>query len=274
MSIAHLHTSHLHRVRAATEQLHALAAATTEADHQAQLGLIDWALVSAEFDSVIAHHESALARSAASVIQELQAVSIRHQKSIQLEQEMADLESHLVDVVPGDADRAIAAVWADHEDERATACRVILPLPPMTSVSVLRSAVDDRLDVHRRLHSASHAYREGWPVPLDKLDDMLFVAGLSREQVADDFVHTCGYYWMGTTEVLLRVLRSYRIRSPGGALAAELASAIPIAVAAGSVEVRLDPSATTSSGPDTWRSSAMRLVPGYEQSPDDDLAAL
>lgn len=274
MSLAHIHTSHVHRVRAATKQLLALASAMTEADREAQLGLIDWALVSAEFDSVIAHHESALARSAASVIRELQAVSIRHQKSIQLEQVMADLESHLVDVVPGDADRAIAAVWADHEDERATACRLILPQPPMTSLSVLRSAVDDRLDVHRRLHSASHAYREGWPVPLDQLDNMLFVAGLSREQVADELVHTCGYYWMGTTEILLRVLKSYLIRSPGLALAAEVASAIPMAVAAGNVEVRIAHSVTSSIGPDTWRHSEMRLVPVYDRSPDDDLFTL
>lgn len=274
MSLAHPHTSHLHQVRAATEQLHSLASATDEADRQAQLGLIDWALVSSEFDSVVAHHESALARCAVSVIQELQAMSIRCQKSIQLEQVMADLETYVVDAEPGDADREIAAVWADLEDERAIDCRLILPLPPMTSLSVLRSAVDERLEVHRRLHSASHAYREGWPVPLDQLDNMLLVARLSREQVEEELMYTCDHYWNGTTGVLLRVLRSYLIRSPGIELAAELASAIPMAVAAGIVEVRIAPYAATSTGPDTWRRSEIRLASAYVQSPDDDVVML
>lgn len=231
--------SYLARVRAAAEQLHALATAKTDAYRQAQLSSIDWALVADEFDSVVAKYENSVERYASRVIQGLQSITISYKASVEMELAMADLELHLVYFELADVDRAIAATWGDMRDEWAEARGLLVQIGQITSLSALRTAFEEKQARHRKLNRFSIAYRDGWPVSNTSkgVKAVLSVSKLSRQKKVDALLIHCKQDWQSTSSVLKQTLQALGIPETLSALA-ELAFELPVSVLEDVIELK------------------------------------
>lgn len=227
--------SHLNRVRAAAEQLRALASAKP-AEYRLD---IDWTLVAAEFDSVVARYETAIERYTSRVIQGLQSILISYKASVEMERAMADLESHLADFEPADVDRAIAATWADMRDEWAEARGLLVQIGQITSLSALRTAFEEKRARHRKLSRFSIAYRDGWPVSNTSkgVKAVLSVIKLSRQKKVDALLNHCTQDWQSTSSVLKLTLQALGIPETLPALA-ELAFELPVSVLEDVIELK------------------------------------
>lgn len=246
-------SSYLARLRAAAEQLTALATAKTAAYRQAQLASIDWALVADEFESVVGRYECSIERYAGQIIRSLAQQTICYRDCVELHLALADLEAHLEDCEPDhDFDQDVAEAWEESVDALDIKRGLVRAMPPIQTLAQLRLATDEKLAAHRRLDQASVAYRSGWSLPYTKkaVEEVLHVATLATGARITILVAHCAPTWLPTEQVLNRAVCAMSL-SGCDAVLAELASAIDAAAEAGYIEIR--------GAADSWQASELRL---------------
>lgn len=243
----------LSRLRAAAEQLHALATAKTDAFRQAQLANIDWDLVADEFESVVGRYECSIERYAGQIIRNLCNRSICYQDCVDLQLALADLEAHLEDFEPGhDFGQDIAEAWEGNYDARDHWHGLVRHLDPIKTLEQLRQATAEKLDMHRRLDQGSPAYRSGWSVPHSEkaLAEVLLAATLATGARITVLMACCESTWQPSEQVLKRAASRAQL-SICDAVLAEIAGVIDAAVEGGYIEIRGDAA--------SWQGSEIRL---------------
>lgn len=242
------------RLRAAAEQLTALASARTEAYRQAQLATIDWALVANELESVVGRYECSVERYAAKIIKNLSSLSISYRDCVALQLAVAGLEAHLGDFEPGhDFGDDIETAWEESIDTLDVARGLARRLDQISTLEQLRHAASEKLTLHRRLVRSSDAYHAGWPV-LHKpkaVADLLRAAELSLDASVATLL-TCGERkWESIAKVLVKMALALGY-TVSDAVLAELSAAVSLARHDGLVETR--------GHIDLWHDSEIRLT--------------
>lgn len=244
----------LTRLRAAAEQLNALATAKTEAYRQVQLASIDWALVANEFESVVGRYECSVERYAAKIIKNLSSLSISYRDCVVLQLAVADLEAHLGDFEPGhDFGDDIANAWEESIDTLDVARGLARRLDQISTLEQLRHAASEKLTLHRRLDRSSDAYHAGWPVlhTTNAVADLLLAAELSLDTTVATLLTCVERQWQSIATVLVKMAlaRGYTVSD---AVLAELSAALSLAGQDGLVETR--------GHIDLWYDSEIRLT--------------